>query len=150
MICFRQTEPTKVQTFRLSTARMKINQVSYVIFQATSLVSFKFCIIFQCHDTKFLWNFLAELLQSGQNEPSSKYKFWDFACFNETSPNSSCQFWNHKVKVSSNFVSLFSVMKETPLYFFSSNLYTLDKKQFSEWLGENSPNSLCHVWNYKL
>ena len=46
--------------------------------------------------------------------------------------------------------------KITRLYFFSLNLYTLDKKspskwnfQTFEWLGENSPNSLCHVWNYK-
>ena len=30
-------------------------------FQATSQFSFKFCITFLCYDTKFLWNFLAEL-----------------------------------------------------------------------------------------
>ena len=46
--------------------------------------------------------------------------------------------------------------KKTPLYFFSSNLYTFNKKSSSkwnfqtfEWVGENSPNSLCHPWNYK-
>ena len=48
---------------------MKINQIPYVIFQATSQFSFKFCITFQCHDIKFLWNFLAELLCFGQKEP---------------------------------------------------------------------------------
>ena len=70
--------------------------------------------------------------------------FETFVCFNESSPNSSCQFWNHKVKVYLNFASLLVSWKITPLYFFSSNLYTWDKKQFSEWLGENSQNSLCH------
>ena len=46
--------------------------------------------------------------------------------------------------------------KVTPLYFFISNLYTLDKRspskwnfQTFEWLGEISPNSWCPVWNYK-
>ena len=46
--------------------------------------------------------------------------------------------------------------KITPLCFFISNLYTLDKKSPSKWnfqtfecLGEKSPNFLCHSWNYK-
>ena len=50
-ICFGQEEPIKVQIFSLSTAHMKINQIPYVIFQATSQFSFKFCITLQCHDT---------------------------------------------------------------------------------------------------
>ena len=50
-LCVGQKKPIKVQIFRLSTARMKINQISYVIFQATCQFSFKFCITFQCHDT---------------------------------------------------------------------------------------------------
>ena len=33
-----------------STARMKINQIPYVIFQALSQCSFKLCITLQCHD----------------------------------------------------------------------------------------------------
>ena len=41
----------KVQIFRLSTPCMKITQFLYVIFQATSSFSFKFCITFQCHST---------------------------------------------------------------------------------------------------
>ena len=50
-ICFGQKNSVKVQIFRLSTASMKINQIPYVIFQATSQFSFKFCNTFQCHDT---------------------------------------------------------------------------------------------------
>ena len=38
--------------------------------------------------------------------------FQTFGCSNESSPNSSCHFWNHKVRVYSNFASLFSVMKD--------------------------------------
>ena len=53
----------QVQIFRLSTPCMKITQLPYVIFQATSPFSFKFCIIFQCHSTQFLWHFLAETLR---------------------------------------------------------------------------------------
>ena len=43
-------DPIKVQIFRLSTARMKINQILYVIFQATGQFSFKLYNTLQCHD----------------------------------------------------------------------------------------------------
>ena len=58
-----------MQIFKFSAARMKINQIPYVIFQAMSQFSFKFSITFQCYDTRFLCNFLAELLQFGKKEP---------------------------------------------------------------------------------
>ena len=50
-ICFGQKDLIKVQIFRPVTACMKINQIPYVIFQATCQFSFKTCINFQCHDT---------------------------------------------------------------------------------------------------
>ena len=44
--------------------------------------------------------------------------FQTFDCSNERSLNSSCHFWNHKLKFCSNFVSLFSTMKDnTSVYF---------------------------------
>ena len=81
--------------------------------------------------------------------------FKTFECSNLKSSNSSCHSWNHKPN--SKFAPLFSVMKDNPSVFFSSNLiYTLDKNRPSkwnfrtfEWLGENSENSSCHIWNYK-
>ena len=81
--------------------------------------------------------------------------FQTFECSNESSPNSSCHFWNHKVRVYSNFASLFSVMKDnSSVFFLAQTSYTLDKNSPSkwnfwtfEWLGENSPNSSCHFWN---
>ena len=38
--------------------------------------------------------------------------FQTLECSNKSSPNPSCQFWNHKVRVYSNFTSLFSVIKD--------------------------------------
>ena len=40
----------QVQIFRLSTCRMKINQIP-CDFQSKSQFSLKFCITFQCHET---------------------------------------------------------------------------------------------------
>ena len=54
---------------------------------------------------------------SDKKSPSN-CNFSDFECFNESSPNSSCQFWNHKVKVYSNFASLLSVTKDNSSVFF--------------------------------
>ena len=77
---------------------MKTNQISYVIFPTTSQVSFKFCITSQCYEIQFRWNFLAETSMQRTKEPI-KIQFSRLACFNESSPNSSCHFWNHKVRV---------------------------------------------------
>ena len=77
--------------------------------------------------------------------------FSEFESSNESSPNSSCLFWDHMVGVYANFASLFNV---TPLYFLSSNFNALDKKSASKWnfwtfecFGKNSANSSCLFWN---
>ena len=92
----------------------------------------------------------------GQKEPIN-VPFFQLGCSNETSPNSSCHYSNHKVRVYSNFTSLFSAMKyNSTVFFLAQASYTLDKNSSSkwnfwtfEWLGENSPNSSCHIWNQK-
>ena len=56
---------------------MKINQIPYVILQVTSQFSYKFCITVQFHDTKFLWNFLAQTYTLDKNI-ASKCNFSDF------------------------------------------------------------------------
>ena len=98
----------KVQIIRLSTIHMRISQIPCIIFQATSQFSFKFCITFKCYDTKFFWNFPSELLRFGQIE---------------------------RIKVQIlKFSSLFNVMKDSSsVFFFISNLYILNKKQFSDF-----------------
>ena len=58
----------------------------------------------------------------------------------------------------SNFASLFSFMKDKfSVVFLAQTSYTLDKNTPSkwnfrtfEWLGENSPNSSSHIWNWIL
>ena len=83
--------------------------------------------------------------------------FQNFERCNESSPNSSCHFWNHKVRIYSNFESLFSAMKDnSSAFFLPQTLYTLDKNsplkwnfQTFDWLSENSQNPSCHIWNYK-
>ena len=106
---------------------------------------------------KFLCNFQPETLYAFDQKSPSMYKFSDFECSNESSSNSSCHFWNPKVRVYSNFASLLSVMKDdSSVFFLVQTSYTIDKNSPSkwnfwtfEWLDENSPNSSCHIWNLK-
>ena len=52
------------------------------------------------------------------NQCISFQTFETFECSNKSSLNSSCYFWNDKVRVYSNFASLFSIMKDdSPVYF---------------------------------
>ena len=76
--------------------------------------------------------------------------FQTFECSNESSPNSSCHFWNHKIRVYSNFAPLFSVC-----IFVAQTLYTLLQKESIEkkcsdfWVvGWKFTNSSCHIWNH--
>ena len=68
-IYFGKIDPIKVEMFRLSTARMKINQTPYIFFQTTGQPTFKFCITIQCRDTQFLWNFLSETRALDKKNP---------------------------------------------------------------------------------
>ena len=105
-----------MQIFGLPTARMIFNQIPYVIF---SCFVFR-CNTLQCNDTYFLWNFLTETVYALDKKSPSMYNFQTFGCSNESSPNSSCHFWNHKVRVYLNFTSLFSVIKDNSSVFFFS------------------------------
>ena len=55
--------------------------------------------------------------------------FQTFDSSNESSRNSSCHFWNQKIRVHSNFTSLFNAMKDNSFVFFSSNLMYFRQKQ---------------------
>ena len=68
--------------------------------------------------------------------------FQTFGCSNESSPNSSCHFWNHKVRVYSNFASLFSVMKDNSSVFFISNFHIL----WTEWAQRREIFRLLSGW----
>ena len=109
----------------------------------------------QCHDTWFLWNFLAEILYAFDKKSPSISNFSDFECSNEIWPNSLWHFWNRKVKALFKFCITVHCHERQLLYIFlAQTSYTLDKNSPSkwnfwtfEWLGENSPNSSCHFWN---
>ena len=63
------------------------------------------------------------------------YNFSGFEHSNESSPNFSCHFWNHKVRVYSNFPSLFSDVKDShSVFFLAQTSHTLDKYNLSKWI----------------
>ena len=54
--------------------------------------------------------------------------FWTFGCSNGKSLNSSCHYWNNKVRVYSNFALLFSLTKgNSAVFFLAQTSYTLSK-----------------------
>ena len=142
-----------MEIFRLSTTCMKINQIpSHFSNHVFTWILHQLSVSWHLIPLKFS----SEALRFGQQESIKLKIFRFFECFDESSPNSSCQFWNHKVKVYSNFVSPFSVTKDnSSLFFYLKPLYfgqkeTIEVKFSDFWvLGENSPNFLCHIWNYK-
>ena len=69
--------------------------------------------------------------------------FQTFGYSNERSLNSSCHFWNHKLKVCSNFVSLFSTMKDNTSVFFSLNLIYFGQKEPTK---VNFPEAWVVTW----
>ena len=91
-----------------------------VIFQATSQFSFKFCITFQCHDTKFLWNFLAELLSFGQKEPMKVQILRLLCALMKVHPILHASFETARWR----FIQILDhyAVSVTPLHFFSLNL----------------------------
>ena len=80
--------------------------------------------------------------------------FHTFECSNESSPNYSCPFWNQKYRVFKSYFTVQCHERIPHLYFLAQTIYTLNKKSPSKWnfqtfvwLGENSWNFLCHIWN---
>ena len=74
---FWQKYPVKVQVFRFSTARVKIHQISHVIFQIKNEFLLKVWVTFQCHEGEIFCTFLAQTLYTIDNSSTSKRKFSD-------------------------------------------------------------------------
>ena len=103
--------PLKCKCLRLSSARVKIHQISNANFETTSQFLFKCCIIVHGHDTQILSKFWV--------------LWWKFATF-------IMSISKPQVSFSSNFAS-FSFLKDTFctfifLTFLAQTLYTLVKK----------------------
>ena len=118
-----------MQIFRLSTTRMKTKQIAYVIFQATSHFSFKFCITFQCHDAKFPWNFLAELLRFGQKEPIEVQILRLLCALTKVYPIPHANFETTRSRFIQILHHCLVPWKITPLCLFSSNLVYFGQKE---------------------
>ena len=146
-------ETHQVQIFRLSIARMKISQIP------CHFSSHKSVFTYILHHLSVSWHIISLKFSSWgitlwTKRAHESTNFQVFDCFNESSPNSSCQFWNHSVKVYSNFASMFSVMKDnSSVFFYLKPLYFWQKEpvkvKFSNFwvVGWKLPNTLCQVWN---
>ena len=66
------------EIFRLLSGWVKIQQIPYVIFEATSQFFFRLCITAHCHERKLFCTFLAETLYDLDKRNSPKCKISDF------------------------------------------------------------------------
>ena len=121
---FLQKQPIKVLIFRLSSTHVKIHQIPHVIFQTKSQFFFKVWITLQCHERSFFCTFLAENLYATDKSSTSKCKLSDLPLlalkFTEF-----LSFLEPRVSFSSNFASLFNVMRQNSFVRFPLNLYML-------------------------
>ena len=101
-----------------STTCVKFHQTLYVIFETICH--------FSRHNSSVLFWLKHFILLTKISHQSANFQI--FECFNQSSPNSSCQFRNHKVKVCPNFASLFSVM--SPLYFLPQTFILWTKRAY--------------------
>ena len=97
-----------MQFFRLSTARMKINQIPNVIFQVTSQFFFKFASLFSAmtHNSPEFFH-LKYYNALDIKEPIDVQFFRLLSTLMKVQPMS---FLKPQVRIYSNFASLFSVM----------------------------------------
>ena len=141
----------KHKFFRLSSARVKICEVSHVNFKTTSQFLFNFCIILHCHDihnSSVNFKVIHFLLWAKTSHQSSNFDTCECSGQNLSIPL--CQFLNKKsIPLQILYPSSVS-WKITPLYFFSSNnIYFAQKepikvKMFEtfESSGQNLSNCL--------
>ena len=132
IVYFLQKKPIKKQIFRLFTTLVKIHQISHVIFQTKSLFFFKVCITLQCHEGYFYCIFSAETLHDIDKSSTSKCKFSDLPLLALKFTKLFMSFLEPGVDFSSNFSSLFSVMRQLFCTFSFKSLYALDKRRQSK------------------
>ena len=145
--CFLQKWLIKVQFFRLSIAQVKVHQIPHVkvhqiphvIFQIKSQFSFKVWIFFHYHKRSFFCTFWAESLYSIDNSNTSKCKFSDLPLLTLKFTKFLMSFLEPRVSFSSNFASLFSVMRHNSSVLFHLNICML-------WT--NGSNQSANFWTF--
>ena len=114
-----------MKIFRLSTARVKVHQIPHVIFQTESQFFFKVWIFFQFHKRQPFCTFSADTLYANDKSSTLKCKFSDLPLLALKFTEFLMPFLEPSCCFSSNFASLFSVMKHNSSVFFHLNLYML-------------------------
>ena len=145
-----------MQIFGLLIARMKINQILYVIFQAPSQFSFKLCNTFSVatHNTCETFSLKQHMIWTKRAHQCKIFRL--LVALIKVHPILHAIFETTR----SEFIQIlhhFSVSwKITALYFLAQTSYSLGTNNPSKWnfqtflwLGENSPNSSCRIWSRK-
>ena len=121
--------------FGFLTTRNKIHQIPHVIFGTKNLFFyFKLWLIlyhlsFSCRKIPLKCSSW-KIMRFGQKQPMKVHFFTLLECFNKSSLNFSCHFWNHKARVYSKFASPSSIVQNNySAIFFSSNLIYFGQKE---------------------
>ena len=122
---FWQKYSIEVQIFRFSTARVKIHQISHVIFQIKNEFLLKVWVTFQCHEGEIFCTFLAQTLYTIDNSSTSKRKFSDLPLLTLKFTKFFMSFLKPWAVFSSKFTSHSSVMRDKSSVLFHLKLYML-------------------------
>ena len=120
-----------LHTFYSISSKCKFAEFPLVALKFTKfLMSFFFevWITLQCHERQFFCSFLAETLYAIDKSSASKCKFSDFLLLTLKFIKFLISFLEPRVSFSSNFASLFSVMRHNSSVLFHRNLYMLKLK----------------------
>ena len=136
-----------MQIFRLWTARMKINQIPYVIFQGTRRFSFKFCITFSVmtNNSSEIFHLKHYMLCTKRSHQCKFFRLLSALMKVRPIPHAIFETTRSEFIQISHHCSV--SWKITTLYFFSSNLIHFWQKEpirvkFSDFgVGKNSSNS---------
>ena len=111
-----------MQIFRLSTAWIKVHQISHVIFQTKSQFAFKVWNFFQCHERQFFCSFLTDTLYAIEKSSTSKCKL---ATAHIKIHQISHVIFGTKSQYFFKLCTLFSVMRHNSSVLFHLNRYML-------------------------
>ena len=123
---FYKSSPSKCIVSDFPLLALKFTEVLMSFFQTKSHFFFKVWIFFQCHARSFFCTFLAENLYAiDKSCTTSKCKFSDLPLLALKFTKFLMSFLELRVSFSSNFASLFSVMRQNSFVLFHLNLYML-------------------------
>ena len=92
-----KTRPLKWKFLRLSSAQVKICEISSVNFEATRRFLSKFCISFQVHERLFLCTFLVQRIYTSLKRSPLTGKFFEiFEWSGQILWKSFCKFWKEE------------------------------------------------------